>query len=102
LRLKRIRSTALQSTARADSPTNDFLDDSVDTIVLDEDLASIARQVQARVNRRGDLESGGGPEIVTIKVHRLRHPLNSDDPAEVGSFVMKRVLFFYLVASMKR
>lgn len=90
LRLKRTRSTTLQRTARADSPTYDFIDDSVDTIVLDEDLASIARQVQARVNRRGDLESGGGPEIVTIKVHWLR--LNSDGPADVGSFEMKRVL----------
>jgi hypothetical protein len=60
--------------------------------VLDEDLASIARQVQARVNRRGDLESGGGPEIVTIKVHWLRHPLNSDGRVDLGTFEMKRVL----------
>jgi hypothetical protein len=89
---KRIHSTTLQCSARADSPTNDFIDDSIDTIVLDEDLASIARQVQARVNRRGDLESGGGPEIVTVQVYWLRHPLNSDGRADLGSFEMKRVL----------
>ena len=60
--------------------------------MLDEDLASIARQAQARVNRRGDLESGGGPENVAIKVRWLRHPLNSDGDADVGTFEMKRVL----------
>lgn len=72
------------------------MDDSVDTIVLDEDLASIARQVQARVNRRGDLESGGGPEIVTIKLNWLRHSLNSDGRTDVGTFEMKRVLLIVL------
>jgi hypothetical protein len=86
-----VRSSTLQSSARADSPTNDFIDDSIDTIVLDEDLVSIARQVQARVNGRGDLESGGGPEIVTIKVHWLRHSPNSGGRADVGTFEMKRV-----------
>jgi hypothetical protein len=64
--------------------------------VLDEDLASIARQVQARVNCRGDLESGGGPEIVTIKVNWLRHSLNSDGHADVGTFEMKRVSLIVL------
>ena len=91
-----VRSTTLQSSARADSPTNDFVDDSVDTIVLDEDLVSIARQVRARVNGRGDLESGGGPEIVTIKVHWLRHSPSSGGRADVGTFEMKRVLLIVL------
>jgi len=90
LNVRKVVSTTLQSSARADSPTNDFIDDSVDTIVLDEDLASIARQVQARVNRRGDLESGGGPETVAIKVHWLRHSLNSDGRTDAGTFEMKR------------
>lgn len=95
--LKEVRSTTLQRSTRADSPTNDFIDDSIDTIVLDEDLASIARQVQARVNRRGDIESGGGPEIVTIKVNWLPHSLNSDNHADVGTFEMKRVSLIVLL-----
>ncbi|SRR6266702_7255960 len=91
--LKReVRSTTLRSSLPPDSPTNDFIDDSVDTIVLDEDLASIAREVQARVKRRGDVESGGGPEIVTIKVRWLRQSQNSDGRADVLTFEMKRVL----------
>jgi hypothetical protein len=91
-----VRSSTLQSAARADSPTNDFIDDSVDTIVLDEDLVSIVRQVQARVNGRGDLESGGGPEIVTIKVHWLRLSQSSGGGADVGTFEMKRVWLIVL------
>ncbi|KAH9049940.1 hypothetical protein EDB84DRAFT_1451888 [Lactarius hengduanensis] len=87
LHVRNLVSTTLQDSLRADSPTNDFIDDSVDTIVLDEDLASIAREVQARVNRRGDVESGGGPEIVTIKVRWL---LNSDGRADVWTLQMKR------------
>ncbi|KAH9042155.1 hypothetical protein EDB85DRAFT_2139510 [Lactarius pseudohatsudake] len=87
LHVRNLVSTTLQDSLRADSPTNDFIDDSVDTIVLDEDLASIAREVQARVNRRGDVESGGGPEIVTIKVRWL---LNSDGRADVWTLEMKR------------
>ncbi|KAH9002555.1 hypothetical protein EDB86DRAFT_2800259 [Lactarius hatsudake] len=87
LHVRNLVSTTLQESLRADSPTNDFIDDSVDTIVLDEDLASIAREVQARVNRRGDVESGGGPEIVTIKVRWL---LNSDGRADVWTLEMKR------------
>jgi hypothetical protein len=90
MNVRKVVSSTLQSSARADSPTNDFIDDSIDTIVLDEDLVSIARQVQARVNGRGDLESGGGPEIVTIKVHWLRHSPNSGGRADVGTFEMKR------------
>ncbi|KAH9080569.1 hypothetical protein EDB83DRAFT_2215545 [Lactarius deliciosus] len=86
--LHRFAAPTLQESLRADSPTNDFIDDSVDTIVLDEDLVSIAREVQARVNRRGDVESGGGPEIVTIKVRWL---LNSDGRADVWTLEMKRV-----------
>ncbi|KAH9065443.1 hypothetical protein EDB87DRAFT_1595903 [Lactarius vividus] len=87
LHVRNLVSTTLQDSLRADSPTNDFIDDSIDTIVLDEDLASIAREVQARVNRRGDIESGGGPEIVTIKVRWL---LNRDGRADVWTLDMKR------------
>ncbi|KAI9465518.1 hypothetical protein BJY52DRAFT_586407 [Lactarius psammicola] len=90
MNVRKVISSTLQSSPRADSPTNDFIDDSVDTIVLDEDLVSITREVRARVNRRGDVESGGGPEIVTIKVRWLRNPLNSDGRADVRTFEMKR------------
>lgn len=89
LNVRKVVSTALQSSPRAESPTNDFIDDSVDTIVLDEDLAFIAREVQARVNRRGDVESGGGPEIVTMKVNWLR-PQSSDGHVDALTFEMKR------------
>jgi hypothetical protein len=85
-------STALGNSPRADSPTNDYIDDSIDTIVLDEDLASIAREVKAQVNSGGDLTSRGGPEIVTIKVHWSPHPLNTDGHADIWTFEMKRVL----------
>lgn len=81
---------------RPDSPSNEYIDDSIDAIVLDEDLASIAREVRAEVdlNRGGDLERRGGPEVVTIKVHWLPHPLNTDGRADDWTFVMKRVLVF--------
>jgi hypothetical protein len=90
-------SNALGDSTRADSPTNEYIDDSVDTTVLDEELASIAREVKAQVNRGADFESRGGPEIVTIKVHWLSHPLNPDGRADVGSFQMKRVLLLLLL-----
>jgi hypothetical protein len=88
----------LGDSPRADSPTNECIDDSVDTIVLDEDLASIAREVKAQVNRGADFESRGGPEIVTIKVHWLSHPLNPDGRADVWPFQMKRVLLSLLLS----
>ena len=81
---------------RPDSPSNEYIDDSTDSIVLDEDLASIAREARARVNHGGDLEKRGGPENVTIKVHWQPHPLSSDDSIGVWTFVTKRVLTFFL------
>jgi hypothetical protein len=63
----------------------------MDSIVLDEDLASIAREARARVNDGGDLEKRGGPENVTIKVHWQPHPLNSEGNTDVWTFVTKRV-----------
>jgi hypothetical protein len=90
-------SNALGHPPRADSPTNEYIDDSIDTIVLDEDLASIAREVKAQVNRGGDFESRGGPEIVTIKVHWQPHPLNADGRVDVWIFEMKRVLLSLLL-----
>ncbi|KAI9512389.1 hypothetical protein F5148DRAFT_1273703 [Russula earlei] len=70
--------TALGNLPRPDSPSNEHVDDSMDSIVLDEDLASIAREVRAQVNDVGDLQRGGGPGIVTIKVHWQSHPQNLD------------------------
>jgi hypothetical protein len=90
-------SNALGHSPRADSPTNEYIDDSIDTIVLDEDLACIAREVKAQVNRGDDFESRGGPEIVTIKVHWQPHPLNPNGRADVWTFKMKRVLLSLLL-----
>lgn len=77
---------------RPDSPSNEYIDDSMDSIVLDEDLASIAREARARVNHGGDLEKRGGPENVTITVHWQPHPLNPDNSIDVWTFVTKRVI----------
>jgi hypothetical protein len=79
---------------RPDSPSNEYIDDSVDSIVLDEDLVSIAREARARVNHGGDLEKRGGPENVTIKVHWQPHPLSADSSIDVWTFVTKRVFSF--------
>jgi hypothetical protein len=68
----------------------------MDSIVLDEDLASIAREARARVNLGGDLEKRGGPENVTINVQWQPHPLNSDGDIEDWTFVTKRVLMLVL------
>ena len=81
---------------RPDSPTNEFIDDSMDSIMLDEDLASIAREARARVNHGGDLEKRGGPENVTIKVYWQPHPLGPDNNIDVWTFVTKKVLMFLL------
>jgi hypothetical protein len=64
--------------------------------MLDEELVSIARDVRAQVNRGGDVGQLGGPEIVTIKVHWLPHPLNVDGHNDIWTFEMKRVLIFPL------
>jgi hypothetical protein len=81
---------------RPDSPPNEYVDESMDSIVLDEDLASIAREARARVKLGGDLEKRGGIENVTINVHWQPHPLNSDGSVDVWTFVTKRVLMLVL------
>ena len=93
--LKSHRSSALGNVPRPDSPSNELVDESMDTsIALDEDLASIARDVRAQVDRGGDVDKRGGPEVVTIKVHWQPHPLNVHGHADVWTFQIKRVLIF--------
>lgn len=93
-------SEALGAKKRADSPTNELCDDSMDAIVLDEDLLSIAReaQKQAKSTFIGDSSDSvalsGGPEIVTIKVHWKPHPLNGHGESTVLTFQIKRVCSF--------
>lgn len=88
-------SSALGNVPRPDSPSNELADESMDTsTVLDEDLASIARDVRAQVDRGGDVDKRGGPEVVTIKVHWQPHPLNVDGHADIWTFQTKRVLIF--------
>ena len=90
--LKRFCSSTFENLPRPDSPSNEYVDESMDSIVLDEDLASIAREARARVHHGGDLEKRGGPENVTIKVHWRPHPLNPCSSNDVWTFVTKRVL----------
>lgn len=88
-------SSALGNAPRPDSPSNELIDESMDTsIALDEDLASIARDVRAQVDRGDDVDKRGGPEVVTIKVHWQPHPLNVHGHANVWTFQTKRVLTF--------
>jgi hypothetical protein len=99
--LKSVCRSAFAELPRPDSPSNEYVEDStMDSIVLDEDLASIAREARARVHHGGDLEKKrGGPENVTIKVHWLPHPLNPGSSNDVWSFVTKRVLMSILSSS---
>ncbi len=76
---------------RAPSPT-DFADDSVDTIVLDDEMASIARRVKLDMTRQGSpVREGGGPETVKLKVFWKPHPLNPSGHADIWAMVQKRV-----------
>jgi len=92
LNVRNVIRSAFAELPRPDSPSNEYVEDStMDSIVLDEDLASIAREARARVHHGGDLEKKrGGPENVTIKVHWLPHPLNPGSSNDVWSFVTKR------------
>lgn len=90
LNVRNIIHKELGNVPRPDSPSNEYIDDSMDSIVLDEDLASIAREARARVKHGGDIETRGGPENVTIKVHWQPHPLSPDNSIDVWTFVTKR------------
>ncbi|KAF8842199.1 hypothetical protein BDN67DRAFT_1010029 [Paxillus ammoniavirescens] len=81
---------ALAVEPRAPSPTY-FADDSMDTIVLDPELAKIDEAIrkQARHSQL-DVEQAGGPEVVTIKVRWRPHPLNSSAEKHVWVFKMQR------------
>ncbi|KAI0051098.1 hypothetical protein FA95DRAFT_1580837 [Auriscalpium vulgare] len=82
---------ALEVVPRAPSPTFGLPDDSAD-IVLDPELASIARD--ARKHAQHDVaqsaDTGGGPEDVTIKVTWRPHPQNAEGKTESWAFRMKR------------
>ncbi len=95
---------------RPPSPT--WLDESTDTIVLDPELADIARQVQSGIYRQQSLgptdsrditpapltEELGGPEFVTLKVIWVCHPLDDAARSQSWGFKVRRVrfLFWYL------
>ncbi|OJT09434.1 hypothetical protein TRAPUB_14097 [Trametes pubescens] len=91
--LQRARDTVNQVVGivpRAPSPT-DFADDSVDTIVLDDEMASIARRVKLDMTRQGSpVREGGGPETVKLKVFWKPHPLNPSGHADIWAMVQKR------------
>ncbi|PIL22748.1 hypothetical protein GSI_15441 [Ganoderma sinense ZZ0214-1] len=76
---------------RAPSPT-EGMDDSMDTIVLDPELASIARRIHKEAEMRGGTpgDDQGGPEQVQIKVLWKPHPLNPEGREETWGIVQKR------------
>ncbi|KAI9058136.1 hypothetical protein FKP32DRAFT_1669077 [Trametes sanguinea] len=86
---------------RSASPTFDVVDDSVDTIVLDPELASIAKRVKAEVGRQGGtpVPEGGGPEIVTLKIIWKPHPLNPNGRPEVWAMKQRRHENFHRLCS---
>ncbi|KDQ62609.1 hypothetical protein JAAARDRAFT_30522 [Jaapia argillacea MUCL 33604] len=89
---------ALDIVPRAPSPTSFDDDDSTDTIVLDPELASIAREVKSQsshtISRLREVSLGpeliGGPEAVIIKVHWLPHPLDDAGRRKTWGFKLKR------------
>ncbi|KAI0667739.1 hypothetical protein C8Q78DRAFT_1052335 [Trametes maxima] len=76
---------------REPSPT-DFGNESIDAIVQDPELASIARRVKSQANRLGSSPApeGGGPESVRLKILWKPHPLATDARPQVWSFEQKR------------
>ncbi|EIW59359.1 uncharacterized protein TRAVEDRAFT_166699 [Trametes versicolor FP-101664 SS1] len=92
--LQRARDTVNQVVGilpRPPSPT-DFADESVDTIVLDDEMASIARRVQLDMKRQEGtpVREGGGPETVKLKIIWKPHPLNPNGRADIWAMVQKR------------
>ena len=87
---------------RASSPDYDFaVDETVDTVELDPELANIARKVEKEVERRSvtpgpalrspSPEIGGGPENVMLRVKLIPHPLNPNGEEKLIGFKMRRV-----------
>ncbi|KAA1469957.1 hypothetical protein DENSPDRAFT_654308 [Dentipellis sp. KUC8613] len=84
----------LQS-VQPESPTDATLDESTDTITLDELEAIALSRKQSSFTSNGNtqgtaLDRGGGPEIVTIKVTWRPHPLDTAGHPEVWGFKLKR------------
>ena len=71
----------------------EIFDDSMDTIVLDPELASIARRVKTDAKLRGGTPGAdlGGPTTVELKVTWKPHPLNPQGAAQIWGFKQKRV-----------
>lgn len=81
---------ALAVEPRAPSPT--FLpDESFDNIVLNPELAKIVEEVKKQAaQQKVDAEQTGGPEMVTLKVNWIPHPLNVAAPKPTWTREMKR------------
>ncbi|KAI8994208.1 hypothetical protein BD414DRAFT_481764 [Trametes punicea] len=82
---------------RAPSPNWDLTDDSVDAVVLDPELASIAERVRAEARRQGSspVPEGGGPETVKLKVIWKPHPLDPNGRSKIWIMVQRRHHNFY-------
>ncbi|KAI5981137.1 hypothetical protein EDD15DRAFT_2337366 [Pisolithus albus] len=81
---------ALAVEPRAPSPT--FLpDDSLDNIDLNPELAKIVEEVKKQAaQQKIDAEQAGRPEVVTLKVNWIPHPLNVAAPKPTWTREMKR------------
>lgn len=66
-----------------------------DNITLDPELAKIAREIRTAPTTTAAWGegTGGGPEVVTVKVKWQPHPLDDAARPEVWEFKMKRVHF---------
>ncbi|OAX42140.1 hypothetical protein K503DRAFT_683951, partial [Rhizopogon vinicolor AM-OR11-026] len=81
---------ALAFAPRTPSPVQST-DDSTDITDLNPELAKIAERVRGRGSAaKHGPEQGGGPEVVTIKVRWLPHPLNEAGTKHIWRFNMKR------------
>ncbi|KAI0330495.1 hypothetical protein GY45DRAFT_1302853 [Cubamyces sp. BRFM 1775] len=76
---------------RPPSPT-DLADESMDTVVLDKELASIAQRVKSQTSRLEGtpVPEGGGPETVNLKITWRPHPLDPQRRTEVWTMRQKR------------
>ncbi|KAH9889910.1 hypothetical protein C8Q73DRAFT_793280 [Cubamyces lactineus] len=88
------------SVQRAPSPT-DIADESVDTVVLDAELASIAQRVKSQTSRLEGtpVPEGGGPEVVNLKITWRPHPLDPHRRPEVWTMQQKRHQNFHQLSA---
>ena len=99
--LSSVHSRFLSPPVRSSSPDFEVVENTEDSIVLDPELAKIARKAEIEVRRQASVTPGpgrdstpadiGGPEIVTLKVKWRPHPLKKLEKLHLLEFKLKRV-----------